>query len=91
MREIVLSKTGFDPYHEPETRLREFVTARQLFIFFVRKYAKLSQKATGVLVGKDHSTVNWAENCVKRFKILEADYSELYDSIETDILKIINQ
>jgi chromosomal replication initiation ATPase DnaA len=90
IREIVISETGYDPYHEPENRLKEFVTARQLFIYFVRKYAKLSQKATGTIVGKDHSTVNWAEKCVKKFRILEPEYCQQFDNIENKILKIIN-
>lgn len=87
IRNAIIAETGFDPYYVPVARLGEFVKARQLFMYFVRRRVKLSQSATGRILGKDHSTVNHAENCVERFKLLESDYRELYERIENKILK----
>ena len=91
IREIIIGVVGHDPYDEPKGRRKEYVKARQLFLFFVRRYTKLSQQASGEIIGKDHATVVHAEKCVKRFSILEADYGRQYAKIETEIFKVINQ
>ena len=87
IRGIIIDKTGYDPYHQPEVQFKEYVKARQLFIYFVRQYTELTQTAVGNLIGKNHSTVCWAESCVKKFTQLEADYAILFNSIESDINK----
>jgi hypothetical protein len=85
IREIIILETGYDPFFEPVTRLGESVRARQLYMYFIRKYVKLSQLATGQLLGKNHATVNHAEKCVNKFKLLESDYRNLYCKIDDKI------
>ena len=87
IRNAIISETGYDPYYEPVTRLSEFVRARQLFMYFVRREVKMSQLATGQMLGKNHSTVNHAEKCVNKFRLLESDYRNLYERIENKIMK----
>lgn len=90
IRKIVINVTGYDPYYEPISRIKEFVIARQLFVFFIRKYVKMTQKATGQLVGKNHATINHAEMCVRKFVLLEKKYRILYDKIEIQIIRTMN-
>lgn len=85
IRRIVTEVTGIDPYCEVKYQMSEFVKTRQLFFYFVRKYAKLSQYATGQLLGKDHSTVVHAERCVEKFRKIEVNYRESFDMIENKI------
>lgn len=85
IRRIVTDVTGIDPYCESTYQMSEFVKARQLFFYFVRKYAKLSLYATGRLLGKDHSTVVHAEKCVIKFRDIEVNYRGSFDLIEKKI------
>lgn len=86
IRKAIITETGYDPYYEPVTRLAGFVRARQLFMYFVRREVKMSQLATGQMLGKNHSTVNHAEKCVNRFRLLESDYRDLYERVENKII-----
>jgi hypothetical protein len=88
IREIVSEATGFDPYHKPQSLMSEYVKSRQLFMYFVREYAKLSQYSTGRLIGKDHSTVVHAEKSVLKFKDIEKEYAKTFNLIETKILEL---
>jgi chromosomal replication initiator protein len=88
IREIVKNVTGIDPYIENKYSGMEFVMSRQLFMYFIRKYTKLSLRKTGQLVGKDHATVIHAEKCVNKFIDTEKSYQALYNEIETKIKKI---
>ena len=89
IRWVIVAETGYDPYYEPVNRVGEFVRTRQLFMYFIRKYVKMSQLATGQMLGKNHSTVNHAEKCVNRFRLLENDYRMLFERIEAKILKAL--
>jgi chromosomal replication initiation ATPase DnaA len=85
IRKAVKDVTGIDPYCEAEYRGTEFVKARQLFMYFIRKYANYSQFATARLLGKDHSTVVHAERSVDKYRAIESDYCEMFDMIEMKI------
>lgn len=91
IRKIVTDVTGIDPFAETNYRMSEFVKSRQLFIYFVRKYAKLSQYATGQLLGKDHSTIVHAEKCVQKYKDNEVNYRQSFDAIESKIKNTLNK
>ena len=83
IRQIVHDTTGFDPYFEVEDRYRGFVKARQLFLYFVMKYMKMSQKSAGLLVDKDHTTAYYAKKCVNKFREIEPDYLRTYNIIDS--------
>lgn len=88
IRKIVRDETGADPYMDPKYRGVEYVTSRQLFLYFVRRYCNLSLYETGKLLNKDHATVVHAEKSVKKFKDIEMDYKGIFDAIEKRILQI---
>jgi chromosomal replication initiation ATPase DnaA len=90
IRQAIIDVTGYDPYCEPANRLKEFVQARQLFLFFVRHYIKLSQASVGLIIGKDHATVNYAEKCVKRFRLLEPAYAMTFKKLDEIINPIFS-
>ena len=87
IRKYVTDETGIDPYVDSEYQGGEFVTSRQLFMYFVRRHAKLSLYATGRLIGKDHSTVAHAEKTVEKYREVEKSYRAMFDNIERKILK----
>jgi hypothetical protein len=95
IRNFVMSETGHDPLNEMGNQHGEYVTSRQLFMYFVRKYVKdingkkYSQKKTGELVGKDHSTCIHAEKCVEKFYDTELTYRNMYNRIDTSINSLI--
>jgi chromosomal replication initiation ATPase DnaA len=91
IRYIIAYETGIDPYSEVKYRKGELIKSRQYFCYFVRKYAKLSQSATGRLIGKDHATVLYAERCVEMFKETEKSYLNTFNEIERKIEKLINR
>jgi hypothetical protein len=96
IRNFVTKETGHDPYDESQDREGLFVTSRQLFLYFIRKYVKnyngtkYSQKTTGNLVGKDHATVAYAEKCVDKFYKQEKEYRDIYNKIDDSIKNILN-
>ena len=90
IRYEVQKATGFNPYVQPKVRSKEFVKARQLFIYFVLKYTKTTQSQAGAFVGKHHATVEHAINCVNTYRDIEKDYKKLFNSIDEKI-KLMTQ
>ena len=89
IRRIVRGVVGADPYADAEYRGTKFVTSRQLFLYFIHKYAGLTEDEAGALLGKDHSTVNHAKKCVMKFKDIETVYKENYETIKNEVLKLM--
>lgn len=85
IRDIITKRMGYDPCVGTENQERECVTARQLFIYFVMKYMKITQRETGKLVNKDHATVIHAIKCVKLFTVLEQEYRIMFEKIDKEI------
>jgi chromosomal replication initiation ATPase DnaA len=88
IRRTVMEVTGTDPYFNQLYRGKRFVMARQLFLYFVRKYTSLSQDETGQLIGKDHSTVVHAEKCVEKFRDTEKHYENICKKIDNELFKL---
>jgi chromosomal replication initiation ATPase DnaA len=86
IRECIREVTGADPYMDRNYRGGQFIKSRQLFFYFVRRYAGLTQYKTGKLLDKDHATVVHAEKCVKKYNELEMSYKELFDTIEKKVI-----
>jgi len=88
IRDVVKEQTGYDPYFEPKKRDKNFVTSRQLFLYFVLKYTKIVQRQAGALIKKDHSTVVYAIECVNKFKDNEPCYANVYNAIDLKLQQI---
>lgn len=85
IRKYVTDVTGIDPYIDSGFRGSEFVKSRQLFMYFVRKHAKLSLYATGSLLGLDHSTVIYAVKCVEKYASVEVNYLKSFEEIQNKL------
>lgn len=85
IRKIVTSVTGADPYTDPSYRGAKYVKSRQLFMYFVYKYAGFTQDAAASLLNKDHATVYHAIKCVGKYSDTEKDYLQKYKLIENEI------
>ena len=85
LRKIITNITGIDPYIDQKHRGSRRVQSRQLFLYFVRKYTRLTQEETGRLVGKNHATVVHAEKCVEKFVFLENDYKSIHSKIREEL------
>jgi len=82
IRKAIKDVTGADPYMDPSYRGTKYVTARQLFLYFVHKHAGLTQDEAGMLLCKDHSTVVHAVKNVNKFNEIETTYKENFDKIK---------
>ena len=91
IRMIIAQHIGSDPMLITRDHHQKPVMARQLFLHFVRKHLGYSQLTTGKLIGKNHATVFHAEQCVEKFRVIEPGYADIYNSINSKILEIINQ
>jgi chromosomal replication initiator protein len=63
-------------------RYGELVKTRQITMFFLRKFTKLSQARTGQFYGKDHATVLHACNQVNNLYDTDKDYRREINEIE---------
>lgn len=68
-----------------KTRKAHVVHARQIFIYFARKYSKLTTVRLGEILQMDHSTIVWATKQVKDMILAKHD-----NSIKIDVLVIEN-
>ena len=67
-----------------KSRKRDYVTARQVSMFFAQKYTKMPASRIGKLVGnRDHSTVIHSCEKVEQRMRVDKDFSEELVSIET--------
>lgn len=74
-----------------KTRVREVVEARQISMYFIKKYTKMSLKAIGELFGgRDHTTTIHSLNTVKDLIDSDEDYKARILRIE-NILSEYNQ
>ncbi len=65
-----------------KTRKREVVTARQLAMYFAKKYTKKSLSEIGAAFNKDHSTVVHAIKTVKNLYETDKEFRIFLDDIE---------
>jgi chromosomal replication initiator protein len=87
IRQYVIEFTGIDPLINKQCRKSEYVKARQLFMYFIRKNTSLSQSQVGEIVSKDHASVFHAEQCVQKFMTVEKGYRYIVEEIESKIMK----
>lgn len=68
-----------------KSRDRDRVWARQLYCYFARKFTKLSLKAIGNVIGRDHTTVihciSTASNVIEKHPDLEKDAEALESKV----------
>jgi chromosomal replication initiation ATPase DnaA len=89
IRMAIKEVTGIDPAEDTSDRFQDQVKSRQYFMYFVRKYTKLSLRETGLLINKDHATVIWAIECVKKFQEIEPEYADISNNIDKRLKKIL--
>jgi chromosomal replication initiation ATPase DnaA len=89
IRMAIKEVTGIDPAEDTSERFQDQVKARQYFMYFVRKYTKLSLRETGLLINKDHATVLWALECVKKFQDIEPEYADITENIDKRLKKLL--
>jgi len=65
-----------------KSRKREVVTARQLAMFFAKKYTKKSLTEIGLAFSKDHSTVVHSIKTVKNLYETDREFKNYLDDIE---------
>lgn len=69
-----------------KTRRREIVLARQIAMYFLKKYTKLSLNGIGEIFGGfDHTTSIYAIHTVNDLKSTDPDYSHSLTQLETKI------
>lgn len=69
-----------------KTRRREIVLARQIAMYFLKKYTKLSLNGIGEIFGGfDHTTSIYAIHTVNDLKATDPDYSHSLTQLETKI------
>jgi hypothetical protein len=96
IREAVRKETSFDPCYISAYRKREFVEARQLFLYFVRENIKesngkpLSLAKIGLLVDKDHATVLSAQKHVANLFDTDPDFRKVFLNIMKRIQSAFN-
>jgi chromosomal replication initiator protein len=101
MTEYFIIKEVCDYYHitkedmNCKSRLSELVKARQLVMFFCRKYTSLTSGAIGKLINRDHSTVLSGRKSVQDQLDTDKDYrmqfNELNEKIKDSILREKNE
>lgn len=89
IRMAIKEVTGIDPAEDTSERFQDQVKARQYFMYFVRKYTKLSLREIGLLINKDHATVIWALECVKKFQDIEPEYADITANIDKRLKKLM--
>jgi chromosomal replication initiation ATPase DnaA len=82
IRNAVIRVIGVNPLDITYRRKHEFVEARQLFAYFVKRETKLSLREIGDLIGKDHATVIASLRCVEKFIQTEKLYKEKFEAID---------
>jgi len=89
IRMAIREVTGIDPAEDTSERFQDQVKARQYFMYFVRKYTKLSLRETGLLINKNHATVIWALECVKKFQDIEPEYADITANIDKRLKRLL--
>ena len=89
IRMAIKEVTGIDPAEDTSERFQDQVKARQYFMYFVRKYTKLSLRETGLLINKNHATVIWALECVKKFQDIEPEYADITANIDKRLKRLL--
>jgi chromosomal replication initiator protein len=87
IRNIVSTYFGV-PHYQMVSRGRKayIVEARQMCMYFIRKYTRLSLKQTGnELGGLDHSTVIHAVETVKNYLSYDKMYTSKFNEVESKI------
>jgi chromosomal replication initiation ATPase DnaA len=90
IRSVILFETGYDPMQTIKSRSGRLVISRQLFLYFVKYYTRLSQERVGALLGKDHATVHHAIDCVNKYKDTEKDYAVMFKNIDEKLSNHFN-
>lgn len=74
----------------PDVRKKDWVNARYLSYYFLRKYTKLSYEAIGDMYGKDHTTVmNGFGNIQRWIEIGDPSITPLYEDIDDKLKRTI--
>ena len=73
-------------------RDREYVIARQIAIWMLRKYTLLSLKNIGLLFNRDHTTVIHSVNTVDNFiQIKDNHFLKIVNDIQQDFLQTVKK
>jgi hypothetical protein len=82
IRDAVERVIGVNPLNAIYHRKHEFVEARQLFAYFVKRESLLTLQEVGDLIGKDHASISHSLKCVEKFTQTEKLYKEKFEAID---------
>ena len=87
---IISQEWGHDPFKNQNSRTRERVMARQMFLVFCYNNGRNGSLAViGKYMNKDHATVCHAQKTIQNLLDTDKQFKEIYESIEEKVKLII--
>ena len=84
----ICDETGVNPFDRINYRGREYVVARQLFIYFMLKYTKKTLREVGKYFNKDHATVIHARTTINNLIETDRYFRETFEKLDEKIRRL---
>jgi len=85
----IYDEIGVHPFNNTKYRGRDHVVSRQLLMYFLHNYTKISDNKIAGLLGKDHATINHALKTIENLKDTDKDFAEQVSRIDEIVKKKI--